>query len=334
MRDSFGLLAGVLVVVILFTAVQCRKERALNETRDDLVIFHAGSLAVPFREVSARFNRMYPNVTVKAEAAGSRDTTRKVSDLGRRCDVLGSADYEVIDNLLIPEHADFNIRFATNEMVIAYTDRSTQAETITSQNWPAVLLMDGVAFGRPDPNRDPCGYRTIMVFQLAEKHYRIPGLARSLEEKHGQRYIRPKETDLLALLEVGEIDCIFIYRSVASQHGLNFVILPDEVNLKSTELADWYATVSVEITGKKPGEYINRRGAPMVYGVTIPKNCENCALAEAWVKLLLSHIGQTVMERNGQPSIAPALTGQFDVLPESLKPLCRTLGKQEPSGGG
>lgn len=314
---------------IVFGGFFCAKENSSGNVPEDLVIFHAGSLAVPFREVSERFKKRFPGVNIRAESAGSRDTARKVSDLGRRCDVLASADYEVIDSLLIPEHADFNIRFAANEMVIAYTDDSAYADTITSRNWPEVLLAEGVIFGRSDPNRDPCGYRTVMVLQLAEKHYRIPGLAGRLGEKNGSKFIRPKEVDLLALLEVGEIDFLFIYRSVALQHQLRFVLLPDEVNLKSVRFRDLYATVTVDLSGKEPGQYVTRRGAPMVYGVTIPRNCRNRESAEAWVRLLLSEVGREVMERNGQPSIAPPLTDQLGMLPDSLKSLCRATGEGE-----
>ena len=320
-------LAVGLMLAFVLIGVACRKHDPAGKAADELVIFHAGSLAVPFREVSERFKEQFPNVVVKAEAAGSRDTARKVSDLARQCDVLGSADYKVIDNLLIPEHADFSIRFATNEMVIAFTEHSAYATKITAENWPKLLLDDDVIFGRSDPNRDPCGYRTVMVFQLAERHYQIPGLARRLNQKHNRKYIRPKETNLLGLLEAGEIDFLFIYRSVASQHGLKFVVLPNEVNLKSTQLTDLYATASVQLTGKKPGEYITRRGAPMVYGVTIPKSCKNRELAEAYVRLLLSDAGQEIMRENGQPAIAPALTDHFDLLPSTLQPLCKAIGE-------
>lgn len=322
--------AVVVVAVIIFVVRMTSMQNSENlDASGELVIFHAGSLSVPFRQISKRFNEMYPDVTVQAEAAGSRDTARKVSDLGRSCDVLGSADYIVIDNLLIPDHADFNVRFATNEMVIAHTASSKRRDALTDDNWPQLLLEDGVVFGRSDPNRDPCGYRTVMTFQLAEKYYGIPGLAQKLEEKGGQKYIRPKETDLLALLESGEIDYLFIYLSVASQHGLDFLRLPDEVNLKSAAFSDLYAKATVEVTGKKPGEFIERAGAPMVYGVTIPNNCENRGLAEAWVGLLLSQVGRDIMEANGQPAIAPALTAQFDALPGSLKPHCKTIGENQ-----
>ncbi|MCK4871098.1 MAG: tungstate ABC transporter substrate-binding protein WtpA [Phycisphaerales bacterium] len=297
-------------------------DAAAQKTTATLTVFHAGSLSIPFRELSELFETQHPGVTVLAEAAGSRDTARKVSDLHRPCDVLGSADYKVIENLLMPEHADFNIRFATNEMAIAYTDDSKMADTINTDNWTEILLTDGVIFGRADPNSDPCGYRTVMLFQLAEQHVGTSGLAKRLEDAHDGRYIRPKETDLLALLEAGEIDYLPIYRSVATQHDLKFVTLPDEVNLKNAEFADLYSTAVIQVTGKKPGEFITRAGAPIVYGVTIPKNAPNRDLALAYVELLLSPEGRAIMDRNGQMPIAPAVTTELDAVPDELKPYC------------
>jgi molybdate/tungstate transport system substrate-binding protein len=292
------------------------------EFSGELSVIHAGSLSVPFRELSALFMEQYPGVTVLAESHGSRDCARKVSELDINYDVMGSADYSVIDTLLIPDHAAYAIRFATNEMAIVYTERSLYADEITAENWPEVLLRDDVAFGRADPNRDPCGYRTVMTFQLAETYYGKPGLGNALADKDGQKYIRPKETDLLALLEAGEIDYLFIYRSVAEQHGLKLLLLSDQVNLKSAELANLYATATVELTGKKPGEFITKKGAPMVYGITMPLDAEQDGMALAYIELLLSPEGQAVMKRNGQPPINPPYCEQYDELPDVLKPLC------------
>ncbi|UCD75050.1 MAG: substrate-binding domain-containing protein [Phycisphaerales bacterium] len=279
---------------------------------------------MPFRELSELFEERHPDVTVLAEAAGSRDTARKVSDLNRPCDVLGSADYQVIENLLMPDHASFNIRFATNEMVLAYTGHSRETGRINRDNWTGILLAENVTFGRADPDSDPCGYRTVMLFQLAEKHLQQPGLAPQLTAKHGRRYIRPKETDLLALLEAGEIDYLPIYRSVAAQHDLKFVVLPDEVNLGNANLAELYATATVQITGRQIGELITRRGEPIIYGVTIPGDSPSRDLAVSYVELLLSPEGRAVMERNGQSPMVPAITRELDELPESLRRYCQS----------
>lgn len=285
----------------------------------ELIIFHAGSLSVPFRDISAAFKKKHPNVQIKAEAAGSRDSARKISDLGRGCDVMGAADCEVIDELLVPKHAPFNIRFATNELAIAYTSRSRYGDRINSRNWHEILLRDDVNFGRADPNRDPCGYRTLMAFQLAEKHYGKRGLARALADKDGARFIRPKETDLLALLESGEIDYLFIYRSVIAQHKLKLLRLPDQVNLSSPAFAGFYRQASVRITGARPGQFTTLAGAPIVYGVTIPANTPNRAMAEAWVALLLSPQGRRIMQRNGQGVLSPPRVDHPDKLPVSLR---------------
>ncbi|MFH2009570.1 MAG: tungstate ABC transporter substrate-binding protein WtpA [bacterium] len=285
----------------------------------ELIIFHAGSLSVPFRELGEAFRWKHPGVTIRAEAAGSRHCARKISDLGRRADVLGSADYKVVQNLLMPEHADFNIRFATNEMAIAYSPKSRLSGVINARNWHKILLHDEVRFGRADPNSDPCGYRSVMVFQLAEKHYGIPGLAAKLTARFGRKYIRPKETDLLSLLEAGEIDYLFIYRSVAAQHGLKMVLLADEVNLKSPKLASLYRTATVRVTGKKPGQHLTRTGESMVYSVTIPKRAPHRELAEAFVAFLLSPTGQKIIEQNGQPFLRPVIVDGRERLPKSLE---------------
>lgn len=307
----------IVSAVVLGSIFQADEKQTLS---GELVIFHAGSLSVPFREIGTAFMRAHPAVTIRAEAAGSRACARKISDLGRRCDVMASADYEVIETLLVPGHADWCIKFAANEMTVVYRDGSSRAGEIDAGNWFEILLDGGVRFGRSDPNIDPCGYRSVLTMKLAERHYGREGLAAKLLAKD-LRYIRPKETDLLALLETGEIDYIFLYRSVAAQHGLKTFLLPDEVNLKRADLAGLYGTVEVSLSGKRPGETIVRAGAPMVYGVTIPKNAPNAEAAHAFVRFLLEGDGgMAIMERNGQPSVVPSPTATWERIPEALKP--------------
>jgi len=285
----------------------------------DLIIFHAGSLAVPLKSISAEFNKIYPEVKILRGAAGSRDCARKISDLKRPADIMASADYIVIDQLLIPQHASWNIRFAANEMAIVYHEHSRGASEINSGNWMDVLMQDKVAFGRSNPNADPCGYRAVLTMQLAEKHYRRPGLAARMIAKNNE-FIRPKEVDLLALLESNTIDHIFLYRSVAEQHGLKFVLLPDEINLKNPKFADFYATATLDVTGAKPGTFLTMKGEPMVYGLTIPKNAPNPDAALAFVEFFLTaDKGMAMMAKMGQPSIIPSYSDTYNAIPDPLK---------------
>ena len=286
---------------------------------NELIIFHAGSLTVPFKEIISEFKKENPDIKVTKEIAGSRTCARKISDLGRECDIMASADYKVIDNLLIPDHADWNLKFAANEMTIVYSPKSRLADKITSENWFEILLNENVNFGRSDPNSDPCGYRTVLTMKLAEKYYSDPKLADRLLKKNNE-YIRPKEVDLLALLEAGEIDYIFLYRSVAEQHGLKFLSLPDDINLKSSDKEDLYKSVSVQISGKEPGEYITQVGAPMVYGVTVPKNSPNKKMAEIFMRFLMDdNKGLKILRQNGQPTVVPAKCETYNQLPKDFR---------------
>jgi len=317
MKKNILLFTATLISICMFG------QEKNNSISGNLIIFHAGSLSVPFKEIAAEFNKLYPDVKVLLESAGSVASARKITDLSRPCDILASSDYGVIDNMLVPKYADWNIRFVSNELSIVYQEKSRLAGQINSKNWYEILMKKEVAFGRADPNADPCGYRTIMSLQLAEKFYKKPGLAKMISDKD-QNYIRPKEVDLLALLETGSIDYIFLYRSVAIQHNLKYITLPDEINLKNMGFAAQYATAVTEINGKEPGKKETVKGEPMVYGVTILRDAPNKPAAIAFLQFLLTkEKGMKIMEKNGQPSVVPMATKNYDKLPKELKPFAK-----------
>lgn len=309
--------------LLLFVSISCRQPAA-EKVKDGnlsgtLRIIHAGSLTVPVKEISEAFKSENPGVKILTEAWGSKAGARRISDLGQPCDVFISADYKVIDRFLIPEHASWNIPFAGNEMTIVYHEKSRYADDINKDNWYEVLLRDDVIYGRSDPNSDPCGVRAVLTSKLAERFYEIPSLAENILSRH-QNFIRPKETDLLALLEKNALDYIFLYRSVAEQHGLKYLVLPDEINLKNPELNPCYAEVDVEVLGTKPGETYKEIGEAMVYGITIPLRVENEILALKFVEFLLTEEkGLSIMKKNGQNTIIPSEVSEPGNIPQSLK---------------
>ena len=312
-------------IALLLLSAQLLISRPLYaEPHGKLIIFNAGSLAIPFKAMKERFTSVYPDVRIQLEAAGSRTCARKIADLKRSCDVMASADYTVIENLLIPDYADWNISFATNEMAIMYGPGAKFSKEINGDNWYKILLREGVEYGHSDPNVDPCGYRTMLVWQLAEKHYQIPGLYQKLINGCPPKNIRPKETDLIALLEAGQIDYLFIYRSVCEQYKMPPVLLPIEINLKSACYAPYYREAKIKVSGKKPGEFIVKTGKPMVYGITIPKSAPNRDAATRFVAFAVGPEGQEIMRRNGQPPISPPeATGKVDQLPPLLRKLVK-----------
>lgn len=288
-----------------------------------LIVFHAGSLAVPFKQIEEEFEKIYPQVDVQLEAGGSRICARKVTELHRAADVLALADYRIIEELLMPDYADWYVRFARNQMVLAFTRRSKYAQEIDSQNWHEVLTRPGVQYGHSEPNSDPCGYRTILVWQLAEKYYGQPGLFSRLKDCCPKRNIRPRSVELIALLEAGELDYAFEYESVATQRKLRFIELPREIDLSSVEFKDFYKEAFVRLSGKEPGSWVIRRGWPIAYGLIIPKRAPNFEMAIKLVEFLLGPRGQKILAESGQPPIIPPEASEKAKLPEALRRLVR-----------
>jgi molybdate/tungstate transport system substrate-binding protein len=286
----------------------------------ELIVFHAGSLTLPIERLSAAFQEVHPAVEILTEAAGSRTTARKISELQREADLVISADYQVINTLLIPDFAAWNILFARNAMVVTYNDQAIYADEINSDNWYKILTRDGVVVGRSNPQADPNGYRTLMVWQLAEIHYDQAGLYELLQLTSPPKNIRPKEVDLIPLLQSGDMDYAYNYQSVAIQHDLKYVDLPSEINLSNPEFTDIYQRAVVALDGQSPGDVIHRQGEPIIYGVTIPHTAPNPDLAVAFLIFLLSPEGMEILSNHGQIPINPPLTSEPDLLPEDLRP--------------
>ncbi|MBN2238080.1 MAG: tungstate ABC transporter substrate-binding protein WtpA [Bacteroidales bacterium] len=307
----------LLLIVFSGSLFSCGNQSA-NTKNTELIIFHAGSLSVPLKMITHEFEKENPGTKVLLESAGSVACARKITDLKKDCDIMASADYDVIDRFLIPEYADWNISFAANEMVIGFTDKSRMKDQINSENWYEILQNEKVAYGRSEPNSDPCGYRSVMTTQLEALRKKDQSILHLLEKD--QNFIRPKEVDLLGLLESNAIDYIFIYKSVAKQHQLHYVTLSDSINLSNPKLGDWYAYAKVDIAGKAPDETIQLEGKTMVYGITQIKNAPNPELAAAFLEFFFDpEKGMKIIEEQGQTNILPSFSATYNRIPKNLQ---------------
>jgi len=254
---------------------------------DTLLLFIAASLTKPIQPVLDTFAAR-TGVVIQRESGASLEHVRKITDLHRVPDVLLLADADVISQLLVPRYATWYADFARNRMVVAYTDRSRHVKQITAANWMQILQRDDVEVGRTDPNLAPVGYRTLLMFDLAERYYKKPGLAAGLLKHAPERNIRPNAAELAALLAAGELDYIYDYQSVAESNGFHFITLPDAINLGAPARAADYAAASVTVRGTAPGTTARFTGQPILYGLTIPKDAPHRAAAARFLAYLAS----------------------------------------------
>ncbi len=314
-------------------------QNAANQGNIELKVFHAGSLTEPLAEVEKEFENQHKNIDVQREAAGSVQTIKKVTELHKDVDVVASADAFLIPKMMYPNYSDFTIKFATNDIVIAYTNKSNYWNEINEDNWYQILRKNDVKFGFSNPNNDPCGYRSIMTMQLAEFKYNDSKIFDDLVEKNtnikancnstctivvpnstqinpdtNKVMVRSLEMELISGLQSREIEYFFIYRSVAVQQKFNFIELPSKINLGDDSKNEIYNRVNLKQANGKV-----QQGNAIVYGLTIPKNAQHKKEAVEFVKLLISKDGRKIFENLGQPPLNPAIVDNISNIPIELK---------------
>lgn len=287
-------------------------------------ISRAATLSLPFDQMAP----LLPGWNLQQESSGSRFLLHELQDLHRPMDVLAVADRQLFFDAWQAQrsghasHAPVRwwIAFARNELVLAYLPRSHYASQINASNWMQILQRPGVESGYADPKADPEGYNTLLAWKLAERYYHQPGLYRRLKAAVPAGHLRAHSVALLALLQSGELDYIWEYRSVAEQHHLKFVELPAQINLGDPQLAGQYRQVSVQLPGRRPGTTVAVHGAPILYAATIPSTATNPAGGLAFLEKLVSSDGQAVLQRNFQLPLTPArLEGDTGAAPAALR---------------
>jgi molybdate/tungstate transport system substrate-binding protein len=293
---------------LLLVLPGCRHRDA---ARDDppFVVYTAASVTRPIRAVLDSF-AVSTGARYEQESAASLELVRRVTELHATPDVIALADPDLFPSLLEPRYTAWHALFGRNRIVIAYTSRSRGASDIDRDNWWQVLERPGVQVGRADPNTDPAGYRTLLTWQLAARHYGVGDMGARMLRAAPARNVRPREADQVALLQAGELDYIWTYENLAALMGLPYLKLPDDVDLGSAADSVVYATASTRVLGKRVGDTLTIRGRPILFGVTVPIGAPHRPVAERFVAYLLSAEGRRIIRREHFDALdAPALVG-------------------------
>jgi len=209
--------------------------------------------------------------------------------------------------------------------VIAYSPNSRfkddfEAARAGKLPWYEVLqCRPGLVLKRPNPTVDSGGYRAIFVFDLAERHYKIPGLKRKVigtdnnESQYWDRF------EYYPLMRAGQIDAFVTFITNATLNGLPYIDLPEEIDQSNPLMAKWYATASYT---NPNGQTFH--GTSAAYAVTIPVAVGNRQGAEAFVQFLLSETGFRMWERAGFHRFTNlCVSGDETAVPQSLRSIIK-----------
>jgi len=306
-----------------------------------VIVYHAGSLTAALSQVEALFTQQ-TGICVVDVAAGSVDAARRITAGQEPCDIYASADDKDIDLFLKPAgFADFNIAFARGAMVLAYTTSSRGAATIAAPgtafsppasipdvavDWHLQLTQPGVLIGGSNPFLDPSGYRSDMIFQLAEQRYRVPNLYDTLLG----HYTLTRASDALGT----QFDYQFTYEHSAlaaynrAPATYRYLRLPDDIGLSNPEFNRTYDNAAVVMPGlhaARGASVVRVSGSRVTWGLTILKDAPNPGNAIRFLQTLFGSQGVALQTAVGPEPISPPRVSFDDWrdLPPALRPYVR-----------
>jgi molybdate/tungstate transport system substrate-binding protein len=223
------------------------------------------------------------DVKLVSEISGSQVCCRKVTELGRECDLLMVADSGLLKKIA-SSHVTWRIDFAHDSVVLGVGIRARRTDE-AEKDWVPVLLDENIRLGRVDENLGPIGYRTLLVWALMEKTGH-PGLAAKLRANTVKTVDHVAQ--LATELKAGTLDYGFLYKTTCLKDDIRFISLDDRINLGSPEMDYSGAEVSFVNTQSGRKETVSVKGSHITYGLTIPVNASNQEKATEMVRYLLS----------------------------------------------
>ena len=352
LRLASAVLGAVALAVSIGLAppIAIAQANCVQPTSQQLIVYHAGSLSAAFTPIEQAFT-CQTGVQVTDMTGGSVDLARQVTAGGKPADVLASADYVDIDNFLKPAGAaNFNIVFAKGRMVLGYSASDIAAKNLpafvdpgappfsapdavptVNDNWYQALLSPGVVVGGSHPYLDPSGYRSHLMFQLAQMHYDTPNLYNNLL----QHYLAIPAASPASAFALGkQYDFQLTYEHSAlgaaqSNPDYRYAYLPDDVDLSNPNKNDVYKEAFVNMPGLTLSDPpVDVQGTRVAWGLTIMNAAPNRENAIKFLQLLLTpgEIGQTTLQTVGPTPVSPAVVSSDDYrnLPDELQPLTTT----------
>jgi molybdate/tungstate transport system substrate-binding protein len=331
-RVALAAVLAVLIVVIVLAACGVFSSSSSSSSDDsaaaasngNVTIYHAGSLVGLMDDTLAPAFTAATGIATSLLAKGSVKLANLIVN-GSQADVFISADASVNTELLMGDAngnlISWYVTFGETSVGLGYYPESPYADVFAavengSMLWYEALLQNpDMKLGRTDPDADPKGYRTVMMFELAEEYYNATGLVSGILGNATNRDQIFSEENLETYLTSGDLDVGFFYAVEAgSLSGVTFITLPEEINMGNPALDDEYATVSY--TNSETGTVYN--GSASIYTVAILNNATHMSEAEEFVAYLLSSDGQTLLSAQGMEAANLTAYGDTSAIPSAI----------------
>ena len=213
------------------TAVLLLSGCSPQRPKPTLIVYHAAVFEPVVRDLYPSAAREL-SLTIRAETGSSGHLIRRHVELGRRCDLLLSADPSFFRSLGQGRFPWYLVWLA-DEMVLAVGVRAPHPDW-AERDWVAALRAPGIRLGRADEKISPAGQYTLRIWERMERRG-YPGLSAELRQKTS--LVADDIGTLAARLKTGDLDYAFLFRSAAYMHEIRFIALDPDINF-SKESSD------------------------------------------------------------------------------------------------
>jgi molybdate/tungstate transport system substrate-binding protein len=297
-----------------------------------LVLYVADAYSLEASSILSGFSNKTGLATAPPKAGGSLLLAQEIAQ-GSPVDVFISVSRPAVQlQYLQGQSAGWAVAFAGDEMSLAYANSSltnnaaqgvisafrVAGASNASTDWRTffqTLTSGSVKIGIADPNADPAGYRGWIVLQAAGGAYASnSSLFVRSAITNSANVSGSSAANLIAPLEAGQLQFVFIYRSAATAHGLGYLKLPGAVSLGEVSRTAFYSRFSYQL---KTGV---QKGGPIVLYVTIPKQSSNLANSLMFVSFVVKD-SQPILQAYHLAVFSPASLYNSTAVPPGISKL-------------
>ncbi len=305
-----------------------------------LIVYSADSYSQETSYLLQHFHNSSGAQVAPVKSGGSLTDARNIGG-GSPSDVFISvslASYQ--QSYLKSRYSGWAVAFAADQMVLAYSNATLQNASgkqviqlfsnATRSNLTAdysqafaSLTSGSVKVGIADANSDPAGYRGWLVLEMAGKLYNSnSSYFVNRMTSNGGNVSASDAASLVAPLDYGNIQFLFIYRSAAQIKGLHYVQLPGKINLGDVAEAQYYSSFSYRLDSG------NVTAAPIYLYISTLAN--SSSHAEGFVEFVLNNT--ELLSGFGLSPVKPELLYGSGSLPGGISQLL-TSGNLTRAGG-
>jgi len=355
-------LAGVLIIVIVIgasglgyyyysssTSASSMSSTMVSSTMmpstvpsTPLILYSADSFVVEAAVLESAFTSSTGIMMAPPKSGGSLLLASEIAQ-GNPVSVFISLSHSAVTaSHLGNQSSGWAIAFASDQMVLAYSNATLQNSaanaTVTACNsalaanviaaWNNcfnMLTSGSVKVGTGNPNADPSGYRGWIVLEAAGQAYvnNSSFYENRLISNNGN-VTAASAADLIAPLQTGQIHFLWIYKSSAIAHKLNYLQLSGQVNLGDSKYSKFYSQFSYQLAkGVQTGGVIR-------LFITVPADSTDTADSLQFVAFVVKN-SPTLLSPYGLIPTTPAKLYNSTTAPPLLQQLV-SQGYLQPSG--